>query len=427
MRRIFNNRILGVLFIGLMVLALWFVVALFNQKFSSFDEVKMTSSTVGLQLPSRADVKVRGVIVGQVLEAESQVDEAVLTLGIKPDEIGSIPDNVTASILPKTLFGEKYISLDIPEEASTASLQDGDAITQTKLPIEVEKVLNDLYPLLTTLQPAELNYTLNAVATALEGRGEKIGRSVSTFNSYLKQMNPLLPPLIEDLRLLSTVSDTYADVMPELAATLRNTVKTGNTLVEKEARLTRFLRETAAFSETTKSFLDANGDNIVQLGKVSQPTLALLRRYAPTTPCLLRGIVKQAPQLASTFRGFIFHINLITVNNQPRGYTAGDKPVFGADNAPNCAGLPNPPVPDPGPPNIKDGVNGLARGDHQRTAPGFARETSTIPSTYGGTKEARTMLDSLAATAFGMPVDEVPGLTSLLLGPSVAGTTVSAR
>ena len=49
--------------------------------------------------------------------------------------------------------------------------------------------------------------------------------------------------------------------------------------------------------------------------------------------------------LADTFRGFIFHINLKTIPTQPRGYTAADKPVYGADNAPNCAGLPNPPIP----------------------------------------------------------------------------------
>ncbi|RYE78118.1 MAG: MCE family protein, partial [Myxococcales bacterium] len=360
--KILGTRVLGLLFIGLLVFGVWLVYAIFGQKFSSYSEVKLTSSTIGLQLPSRADVKVRGVIVGEVLSAKSEVDKAELVLGIDPDKIGSIPDNVTASILPKTLFGEKYVQLEIPAAAASGSLKSGDRITQTKRPIELEKVLNDLYPLLTTLQPAELNYTLNALATALEGRGEKLGESVTTINGYLRKMNPELPALIDDLRLLVSVSGLYADVVPELAATLRNTVKTGKTFVEKEAQLTRFLRETSSLSATAKSFLDANGNNIVELGKVSEPTLALLKRYSPTYPCLLRGIVKQAPDLASTFRGFIFHIDLITISNQPRGYTSADKPVYGARNAPTCAGLPSPQVPFPGGPNINDGVDGLSRG-----------------------------------------------------------------
>src|SRR3954454_25074987 len=236
-----HHRTLGVLFVGLLVLGVWLVNAVFTQKFTSFDTVTLKTSTAGLNLPAKADVKVRGVIVGQVNKAESEGDGAVLTLGIKPDKITSIPKNVTAALVPKTLFGEKYVDLNIPKDADSTSLAAGDKITQTKLPIEVERVLNALYPLLRTVQPAELNYTLNALATALEGRGDKIGESLVTLDGYLKRLNPQIPALIDDIKLLTTVTDTYADVVPELAATLRNSVKTGNTLVSKEKKLNAFL------------------------------------------------------------------------------------------------------------------------------------------------------------------------------------------
>ena len=62
-------------------------------------------------------------------------------------------------------------------------------------------MLTDLYPLLRTVQPAELNQTLNALATALEGRGEKIGENLETLDGYLKRLNPQIPALVEDLRL----------------------------------------------------------------------------------------------------------------------------------------------------------------------------------------------------------------------------------
>ena len=61
--------------------------------------------------------------------------------------------------------------------------------------IEVERVLNDLFPLLRTVQPEQLNYTLTALANALEGRGEEIGQSLETLDSYLKRMNPEVPAL----------------------------------------------------------------------------------------------------------------------------------------------------------------------------------------------------------------------------------------
>jgi phospholipid/cholesterol/gamma-HCH transport system substrate-binding protein len=423
MGKVFSTRLLGLVFIAILLLGVWLINALFTQKFVSFDKVTLNTDTIGLQLPSRADVKVRGVIVGEVLDAKSGANGAVLTLGIDPDKIREIPQNVTASILPKTLFGEKYVELDVPEQASKTALEQGDRIAQTQLPIEVERVLNDIYPLLRTVQPAELNYTLNALATALEGRGEAIGQNIETFDAYLKKLNPQVPALVEDLRLLAKVSGTYADVAPQIAETLRNTVKTGNTLVSREAKLHSFLQDVTAFSGTAKTFLDNNGSNIVRLGQLSKPQLELLNRYSPEFPCLLRGLVDQAPNLASTFRGFVFHIDMITLPRQPRGYGPKDVPVLGADNGPACLGLPKPAVPFKGAPNLNDGVDNLQRGDAQRTAPRI--DAASTNAAAGAAEKA--LFGALTAPVLGMPADEVPDLTTLLFGPLVAGTEVSVR
>lgn len=423
MSKILNNRVLGVLFIGLLAFGVWIVNAVFTQKFANFDEVGLETDTIGLQLPARADVKIRGVIIGQVLEAESGPTGALLTLGIDPDEIDSVPENVTASILPKTLFGEKYVELVIPDDAATTALREGDTITQTQLPIEVEKVLNDIYPLLRAVQPEELSYTLNAIATALEGRGEAIGENIETLDSYLRRLNPQVPALVEDIRLLSKVSGTYADVAPQIAATLRNTITTGNTLLTREDKVQALLRDISSFSNTAEGFLEKNGNNIVRLGKLSAPQTKLLKRYAPEFPCLLEGLVDQAPLLASTFRGFIFHIDLITLPRQPRGYGPQDLPVFGADNGPACLGLPNPAVPFRNVPNFDDGVDNLQRGDNQRTAP----NVDTFMSNSAAGPEQKALFGSLAAPMLGVPVDEVPDITTLLLGPLLVGTEVSVR
>ena len=98
-------------------------------------------------------------------------------------------------------------------------------------------MLNDLYPLLTTVQPAQLNMTLNALSTALEGRGDELGENLETVDAYLKRINPQIPDLVEDLRLTAQVSDTYADVLPEVAQILDNTVTTATTLEGREAQL----------------------------------------------------------------------------------------------------------------------------------------------------------------------------------------------
>ena len=423
MRDVIKHRVLGVAFIGAMLFAIWMVNAIFSQKFTSFDEVALKTDTAGLNLPARADVKVRGEIIGQVTKARSSGGGAILTLGIQPDKIGSIPDNVTASILPKTLFGEKYVNLVIPEDASSSSLKTGDTIQKTALPVEVEKILNDLYPLLRAVQPAEINYTLNALATALEGRGDEIGNNLEVLDSYLQRMNPQLPALISDLKQLGTVSDIYADVFPDIAATLRNSVKTGNTLREKEKTLNAFLNDVSSFSDTANAFLDENGDNLVRLGQVSEPQLRLLERYSPEFPCLLGGIVRQAPRLASTFRGFVFHINLQTIPKQPEGYKASEAPKYADARAPYCGTLPTPPYSSEHPkrfmPDFKDGVpNGNNR---KRAATGFDRTAVT------GTPPDKALMTSLTAPILGVPADQVSDLSTLMFGPLARGSEVSVR
>ena len=124
---------------------------------------------------------------------------------------------MTGSIVPKTLFGEKYVSLVVPEQPAPSRIEAGATIERTEVSTEVEQVLSDLYPLLRTVQPAEINMTLNALATALEGRGDQLGENLETVDSYLKRLNPQIPALVEDLRLTAKVSDTYADVMPQIA------------------------------------------------------------------------------------------------------------------------------------------------------------------------------------------------------------------
>ena len=333
------HKALGVIFVALLVLGVWLTYATFTKKFTDYDEVTLKTSSIGLQLPTRADVKVRGVIVGEVLDARSGAEGAELKLGIYPDKIGVIPANVTGSIVPKTLFGEKYVSLVVPDAGPSGTMRAGATIDRTEVSTELEEVLSDLYPLLRTVQPADLNATLTAIATALEGRGELIGKNLETLDGYLKRLNPQIPALLEDLKLTADVSDTYADILPQVAQILDDTVKTTGTIEEREAALTATLRDIRSFSDTARSFLDANAERLKRAGELSTQTLAAVARYAPTIPCMSAGIVKAQGRLAEAFRGFELHIVLETLQDQPRKYTAKDRPIFGEDRGPDCLGL----------------------------------------------------------------------------------------
>jgi phospholipid/cholesterol/gamma-HCH transport system substrate-binding protein len=411
------HKTLGVIFVCLLILGVWLTYAVFTKKFSDYEEVKLETTSVGLQLPQRADVKIRGVLVGEVLEADTRSEGAELKLGIYPDKIKSIPANVTGAIVPKTLFGEKYVSLVIPESGPEGTMQAGDVITKTELGTEVEEVLNDLYPLLDAVQPADLNSTLSALATALEGRGSQLGENLETVDSYLKRINPEIPALIEDLRLTAQVSDIYADILPEVAQILDDTIVTTGTLEEKEATLNSALKDIRAFAATARGFLDRNGPLIKEANELTTTQLDLLARYAPEFPCFFKGLNNIAPRIASMFRGFELHIVLEPLPQQPRPYNINDLPKFADFTGPRCYNLPSPPWSQENPftdvPNFNDGVDEPTGKGTMRVPPGFEN-----PVGYRGTPEDVGMLRQLLKGTYGEGADS--GLGVLLAGPIVA-------
>lgn len=358
-------RLLGVCFLALMVAGVWLTYAVFTKKFTSYDELTLKVSAIGLQLPVRADVKIRGVLIGEVLKTSADADGATITLGIKPSELKTVPANVTGSILPKTLFGEKYVSLDIPSEAASRPIRTGAVIGRTVVATELEAVLSDLYPLLRTVQPADLNMTLNAVATALEGRGAQIGQTIQTADDYLKRFNPRLPQLIDDLKQTATVADTYNSVIPELAQILRDTIVTTGTLQEKQQPVHDLLTNVTGLSKTAKAFLATNESSLTNLARINDGLVSTAARYSPEFPCLFGGLDTLGEREAEAFRNYTLHIVLETLPRQPRTYTPADKPVVREDRGPTCGHLPTPAWTQANPwralPDIDDGVQGDVR------------------------------------------------------------------
>lgn len=425
-----QHKVLGVVFLALVVLSAYLTYAVFAKKFSSYDEVTLKTSKIGLQLPVRADVKIRGVIVGEVLETKADADGAEVVLGLYRDQTDSVPADVTGSIVPKTLFGEKYVSL-IPAGGSTDAIQPGATIERTQVATEVEEVLSDLYPLLRAVQPAELNMTLNAIATALEGRGDQLGENLETVDSYLKRLNPQIPALVEDLRLTAQVSDIYADVLPEVGTILANTVTTTTTLEDRETALNALFTNVSNFSDSARTFLDDNEDNLIRLGEVSAAQLRVLSRYSTEFPCLLKGIVNIGELQAEAFRGYTLHIILETLPNQPRPYNVNDKPELGEDRGPSCINLPNPPGSQSNPvrrqPDFQDGVDEPTGKGTSRAGTGYTGlDTSIfgIPG-YAGSTAERDLLRELLAPGLGTTAANVPDLGALLVGPMARGATVS--
>ncbi|WP_351222473.1 MCE family protein [Streptomyces sp. NPDC002133] len=408
-------RIYGIVFIVVIALLLSLSVAVYRQAFVPVVRVTLEAGTLGNQLEPRADVKLRGLLVGEVREVRADGEKATLGLALKPEHVSLIPSDVRARLLPKTLFGEKYVDLVAPAEPSRRHIRAGDVITQdrTTVGLELQQLMNDLLPLLRTVRPAELNATLSAFATALEGRGDRIGANLTRVEDYLSRLNPHMPSLKEDIARFADVAEVYGDAAPDLLRILRNTVTTSRTLVEKRDRLADLFTATAGVARTADAFLNENGERLITLGRVSRPTLALFARYAPEYPCLLEGLVRQETESEKAFRGGEMRITLEVARPRP-AYRPGEEPRYAERSGPDCHGLPGPQVPAPHT-KLDDGTS---------SASSSGSPVAPVPPVSGTAAEQRAV-GSLVAPVMGVPADEVPAVATLLFGPMARGTAVS--
>jgi phospholipid/cholesterol/gamma-HCH transport system substrate-binding protein len=420
-------RALGVAMIALIAGSVFLTYAMFSKMFSNDIPVSIRSNGVGLQLNPNADVKLRGVIVGRVDDITSEGGQAVIHLKLDSGQQQVIPSDVEAFVVPKTLFGEKFIQLQPTARSAGTPIESGDEIVQASLPTEVETLLTDLDPLLTALNPEDLSFVLTAISDALSGQGEKVGQTLETLSSYLQKMTPLAPQIVEDITLLGDTARIYADAMPEIGTTLRNAVVTGNTLTARRAQLQTLFVETAAFATSAEKLAERSGDDFIALSRDSQPTLDLLAQYSPTLECALKGIDGLMPAIDGAFRNHRAHATIEFAARSSRDYDARDRYRLPSSNAgpaaPSCATLPRTAYtgkrPSPGMSDALLEQFGIG-GDLGKRSP---LVSPSIASPAGSEVEG-DQINAIVATAMGVDPADVPDVAQALFGPILRGAEV---
>jgi hypothetical protein len=345
-------------------------------------------------------------------------------------------------LLPRTLFGDRYVSLIVPQQRSGTVLADGDRISQdrSKRATELDEALTNLMPVLQAVQPQKLSATLNAVSTALQGRGKQLGATLTQLGDYVGKLNPQLPTISHDLRALAKVSRTYSDVTPDLAHALQDLTVTSKTVAGQRQNLNSLYASLTGTANNLRSFLAANQDNLIKVGKLSKPTLNSLARYAPEFPCLFKGIADVVPRADAAFgkgKEPGLHLTLEVVTNRGKYEPGKDDPAYGEDRGPQCyhqplGGTPFPQYPG-GP--IKDG-----------STPQPAASSGGMPSILGGAggttspQSAGSVLNGLANSSgeqqmvaqlvgahLGRDPKDVPSWASMLVGPLFRGSEVTLK
>ncbi|WP_226360316.1 MCE family protein [Pseudonocardia sp. ICBG1142] len=341
----FKYRVYALILIGVVLGFLSLCTAMYLNAFADTVPVTLKADRSGLQMYPGNRVQLKGVDVGKVGSvsvslADGDRGAVDIVLAMDADRIGQVPADARVSLDQLTAFGAKTVQLTMPATPSGRMLAAGDQIATDSVTVEVNTLFDSLDRILDTLGPREVSEVIGNLATALDGRGEQVGETASQLAAYLKRFNANLPQLQTDFRKGADLANLYGDVAGDLVTVLDNGAVTSRTIVEQQADLESFLFQISRVSRTGEAFFLQNRDGIRNVTQTALPTTELLRDYSPMFACWLKGLDKSRRQLeqqqGNTVPGFV---GLVTLEPGDTPYTS--PPVVGADNGPDCHGMPD--------------------------------------------------------------------------------------
>lgn len=429
----------GVAYLVLLALLVTLSIKIFTKDlpWQSAARVTLRTSTPGLELNPNSDVKFQGLRMGEVREITSDGRTATIELALDKDKLDLIPANIDAAIIPKTLFGEKYVDLRLPAEPATSRLVAGGEIQQSTTSVEIGTLFNNLVPVLEAMKPEQLSVVLNSLAQAVDGRGETLARGLNQLQDFLIEVNPNLETFTRDIGQFAKTADIYADSAPDLLRLLSSAAGISRELlVPQEKEFGDFLDQVIATSDDTKAVLAENANNLIRLSGRSRPVLALLDEYSKALPCFLKGLhtfgilSNQAIGARGPFTNLIVDV---FAENEP--YTNPDDLPRSPTSDGNDANLPED-VPgfEPHCPQFSEEVLALRDvAPYSQSLPGLAltppgsTARAAAPSDAAVTEARRALARALAARSLGVDVEDVPGYADLLISPMLTDGEVRVR
>jgi phospholipid/cholesterol/gamma-HCH transport system substrate-binding protein len=318
-------------------------VGLYRGSFTPTAPVTVLSSRAGLVMNKDARVTMRGVEVGRVASIDVLPNgQTALHLAMDPSQLHLIPANVLVEIAPPTAFGAKYVQFMPPAEPSPQPIHAGQVLDARHVTIEINTVFEQLTALLSKIEPAKLNETLGAIAKALNGRGQKLGRALADLDEFLTTVDPSLPALSHDLAVAPDVLNAYADAAPDLIKTAANATRVSQTIVDEQHNLDALLISAIGLSDIGNDVVGTNRQALTDVLHLLVPTTDLTNRYNQGLNCGLAGLIPLASSPPLPFPGVVVSVSF-TLGIERYRYPH-DLPKVAATGGPQCQLLPRVPM-----------------------------------------------------------------------------------
>lgn len=357
-----KRNLAGLLTVGLTMAIVALAIGLFQGSFTKTVPVAVMSERAGLVMNPDAKVKLHGAQVGFVKSIESMPGgRAKLNLAMNPAYMDIIPANVRVEIASSTVFGSKFVELVPPADPSAQALHSGQVLDADHVTVEINTVFEQLSTVLQRIEPAKLNETLGALATAVDGRGDQIGQMLSDFDGFLAKIEPGLSTMEHEIATAPEVLRAYADAAPDLVTTVDAATRLSETFVDEQQNLDALLVSVIGLADIGTDVVESNRIAIADVMRLLVPTTDLTNEYNPALTCGLGGAVQLAKAPGTPLPGGVLLQTIVL--GQERYRYPDNLPKVAATGGPQCADLPKVPF--------------------QKSPPFVIADVGTNPAQYG--------------------------------------------
>ena len=278
---------------------------MYKKAFTEVARVTLETDTAGNQLQEASDVKVRGVIVGDVREVEASADGATIELAIKPGVPGADPgrrhrppaaqDPVRGALRRPRAAREPLVRSGWPTATSSArtaartpSSCSGSSTTPCRC---CRRSSRRTSPTPSARSPRRCAAAATGLGAEPGGHRRVLRRDQHGAAASCRPTSPASPTSPTPTTARPTTCSPSSTTWP--SPTRRSsTSRSSCAAPSPSARARR--NELAGFLET-------NERNLISLAATSRPVLGLFAEYSPVYPCLLEGLTRSVPRIGETF------------------------------------------------------------------------------------------------------------------------------
>ncbi len=238
-------------------------------------------------------VRVIGITIGQVTDVEPEGDRVLVRMAIDEDQ--QLPAGATATVVPLSLLGERYVQIG-PAYTGGPALAPGAEITDTRVPAEFDELLRGLQDLTGSIDPDTASDLVTEMATLLDGQGEEINSLLEEGAGAVEIVADKADEIGHIIESLAGLSTALRDRTGSVQELIRNYNLLAEVLVENrndlDATITQLDRAVVALTgllERHGEDLPADIDVLAQVGSTLEVNIDRLQSTLSDTVRLFQA------------------------------------------------------------------------------------------------------------------------------------------